>query len=68
MYYHICANKPPLIQNSNKPPLFCPKSPLFGAFSEIFWKFFYKPPSLNRDFFYRLLVMFELTVHLMKYN
>ena len=55
--YRICANKPPLlikpppIQNSNKPPLFCPKSPLFGAFLGKFWKNFNKPPPQNLDFF-----------------
>ena len=60
--YRIHANRPPLlikpppIQNSNKPPLFCLKSPLFGAFlGENFGKisinlhlkiliFFYRPP------------------------
>ena len=54
--YRIRANKPPLlikpppIQNSNKPPLFCPKSPLFGAFLGKFWKNFNKPPPQNLDF------------------
>ena len=43
--------KPPLIQNSNKPPLFYPKSPLFGAFLVKFWKNFNKPPAQNLDFF-----------------
>ena len=49
--------------------------PLFGAFLGHFWKFFKKPPSLNLDFFRLLVVywsgcgmLFELTVHLMKYN
>ena len=43
--------KPPIIQNSNKPPLFYPKSPLFGAFLVKFWKNFNKPPAQNLDFF-----------------
>ena len=42
--------KPPLIQNSNKPPLFCPKSPFFGAFLVKFWKNFNKPPAQNLNF------------------
>ena len=43
--------KLPLIQNSNKLPLFYPKSPLFGAFLVKFWKNFNKPPAQNLDFF-----------------
>ena len=50
-HYRIRAIKPPLIQNSNKPPLFYPKSPLFGAFLVKFWKNFNKPPAQNLDFF-----------------
>ena len=46
--YRIRANKPPLLI---KPPLFCPKSPLFGAFLGKFWKNFNKPPPQNLDFF-----------------
>ena len=55
-HYRIRANKPPLlikppsIQNSNKPPPFCPKTPLFGAFLGKFWKNFNKPPPQNLDF------------------
>ena len=62
--YRIRANKPPLlikpppIQNSNKPPLFCPKSPLFGFFWGKFWKNFNKPPPQNLDFFYRPPVVY----------
>ena len=43
--YRIRANKPPLLikpppmQNSNKPPFFCPKSPLFGPKSPLFGAF-----------------------------
>ena len=51
--YRIRVNKPPLlikpphIQNSNKPPPFCPKSPLFGAFLGKFWKYFKYTLILN---------------------
>ena len=38
--------KPPLIQNSNKPPLIYQKSPLFGTFLVKFWKNFNKTPAI----------------------
>ena len=51
LIYRIRAIKPPLIQNLNKPPIFYPKSSLFGAFLVKFWKNFNKPPAQNLDFF-----------------
>ena len=48
--YRFRANKrpllirPPLWQNSNKTPLFCSKSPLFGAFSGKNWENSNIPP------------------------
>ena len=48
--YRICANKrplltsPPLWHNSNKTPLFCSKSPFFGAFWGKNWKNSNTPP------------------------
>ena len=43
--------KPPLQQNLNKPPLFCPKSPLFEAFWGKNPKNFNKPPPKNPQTF-----------------
>ena len=43
--------KPPLQQNLNKPPLFCPKSPLFEAFWGKNPKNFNKPPPKNPQIF-----------------
>ena len=55
--YRIRANKmpflikPPLQQNLNKPPLFCPKSPLFEAFWGKNPKIFNRPPPWNPQIF-----------------
>ena len=55
--YRIRANKPPLlikpppIQNSYKPPLFCLKVHFLGLFWGKFWKNFNKPPPQKLDFF-----------------
>ena len=43
--------KPPLQPNLNKPPLFCPKSPLFKAFWGKNPKNFNKPPPKNPQIF-----------------
>ena len=43
--------KPPLQPNLNKPPLFCPKSPLFEAFWGKNPKNFNKPPPNNPQIF-----------------
>ena len=57
--YRICANKtpfsikPPLQPNLNKPPLFCPKSPLFEAFLGKNPKNFNSPPPWNPQSFIR---------------
>ena len=55
--YRIRANKrpflirPPLWQNSDKTPLFCSKSPLFGAFSGKNWENSNIPPLKNPQSF-----------------
>ena len=41
----------PLQQNLNKPPLFCPKSPLFEAFGGKNPKNLNRPPPKNRQIF-----------------
>ena len=41
----------PLQQNLNKPPLFCPKSPLFEAFWGKNPKNLNRPPPKNRQIF-----------------
>ena len=43
--------KPPLQPNLNKPPLFCPKSPLFKAFWGKNPKNFNKPPPKKPQIF-----------------
>ena len=69
IYYHICANNHHSYKIQINHPFFCPKSPPFWAFLEIFqWTTISKP-----WLFYRRLVvywggccmLFELTVHRM---